>query len=252
MGKHMILVILFLRGISAFLQLGVMQRTSERDVIFDGLFMAMTTSDIIVAKMGGREVHTWVVLMASCIVMPGVHLLIVVFVAFYYIAVFADIMNHMNMPLLQVCRNVYCDGVFDLCHIGHKNAFRNALKYGNRLIVGVMGDGDCAVYKRSTVMSAEERATEVANCKGVAKVVVGAPCFGLTREYLQKHRIHIVCMGEEYMEKYPNPDDDPYYAVPRKMGITKVLPRTLGFSTSELIARIQASDPSALEKTSAT
>merc|ERR1719326_2076254 len=100
--------------------------------------------------------------------MPHLQFLMLFFTFSYQLAVFGDLMTHMNLPLLQVIKNVYCDGVFDLCHIGHKNAFRNALKYGNRLIVGVMGDDDCSVYKRSTVMSAEERAMEVANCKGVA------------------------------------------------------------------------------------
>eukprot|EP00811_Abedinium_folium_P033854 NODE_6787_length_1639_cov_3.355820.p1 GENE.NODE_6787_length_1639_cov_3.355820~~NODE_6787_length_1639_cov_3.355820.p1 ORF type:complete len:374 (+),score=94.54 NODE_6787_length_1639_cov_3.355820:334-1455(+) len=249
-SKHIILLILVLRSVAAFLQIDIMAITNERDVIFDGLFMAMITSDIIVAKMAGREIHPWVVLMASCIVIPGVHLIILAFVVFYYIAVFADIMNHMDMPLLQVCKNVYCDGVYDLCHVGHKNAFRNALVHGNRLIVGIMGDDDSAVYKRSSVMSAEERAAEVASCKGVAKVIVGAPCFGLTLEFLKKHRIHIVCMGEEYLERYPDPKDDPYYRVPRQLGITRTLPRTPGLSTSELISRIQSTDN--LAKKSAT
>ena len=37
----------------------------------------------------------------------------------------------------------------------------------------------------------------------------------------------------------PTPDDDPYYKVPRKLGIAVPLPRFDGLSTSELIQRIQ-------------
>jgi len=74
----------------------------------------------------------------------------------------------------------------------------------------------------------------------VTKVIPNAPCFGLTEEFIREHRIHRVAFGQEYLERFPNPDDDPYYKVPRKMGIAIPMPRTEGFSTSELIHRIQS------------
>jgi len=241
--NRMVLVILLLRAGSGWLRIDMIDTasTSERDVIFDGLFLSMVTSDLIVAKMAGRELHSWVVLMATMVVMPHLQFMILCFVIFYYIAVFGDLMNHMNLPLLQVCRNVYCDGIYDLCHVGHKNAFRKALKLGNRLFVGVIGDVDANNYKRPPVMSAAEREAEVASCKCVTKTISNAPCFGLTEEFILKHRIHVVAFGEEYAERFPDPEDDPYYKVPRKMGIARALPRTAGLSTSELIKRIQSS-----------
>merc|ERR1719387_506773 len=178
--------------------------------------------------------------MASMVVMPHLHFGILCFVVIYYMSVFGDLMYHMNMPLLQVSRNVYCDGVYDLCHVGHKNLYRRALALGNRLFVGVVGDEDANNYKRPPIMSAAEREAEVASCKCMTKVIPNAPCFGLTEEFIRRHRIHIVAFGEEYLERFPNPDDDPYYKVPRKMGIAIPMPRTAGFSTSELIARIQS------------
>jgi len=124
-------------------------------------FYSMVISDLIVAKMAGRQLHYYVVLMATTVVVPHLQFLILCFVTFYYIAIFADLMNHMNMPLLQACKNVYCDGIYDLCHVGHKNLFRHALTYGNRLFVGVIGDEDANNYKRPPVMSAAEREAEV-------------------------------------------------------------------------------------------
>jgi cytidyltransferase-like protein len=220
----------------------VCSAVTARDVIFDGLFLGMITSDVIVSKMASRELHVTVVLFASMVFMPHLQMLILCFVIFYYVAVFADLMHHMNLPLLQKCTNVYCDGVYDLCHIGHKNAFRKALAFGNRLFVGVVGDKDASEYKRPPVMSAAEREAEVRSCKGVTKVISNSPCFGLTVEFLKKHRIHVVCFGQEYLDRYPNPDDDPYYKVPRKMGIARPLPRTPSLSTSDLIRRIQSRD----------
>jgi len=243
---------MILRGVSAWVRLDLLvgAKIMRKDVILDGLFYSMVISDLIVAKMAGRQLHYYVVLMATTVVVPHLQFLILCFVTFYYIAIFADLMNHMNMPLLQACKNVYCDGIYDLCHVGHKNLFRHALSYGNRLFVGVIGDEDANNYKRPPVMSAAEREAEVSNCKCVSKVISNAPCFGLTEEFIREHRIHVVAFGKEYEDRFPDPDDDPYYKVPRKLGIAVPMPRTQGLSTSDLIKRIK--DVGTLEKKCAT
>lgn len=71
-------------------------------------------------------------------------------------------------------------------------------------------------------------------CRNVHEVIANAPCNGLTEEFIKKHNIHVVAHSVEY-----DKPDDKYYAVPRKMGITRVLPRTEGLSTSELIRRVK-------------
>ncbi|KAL9181330.1 hypothetical protein ACHAXT_010135 [Thalassiosira profunda] len=244
-SKFGIIFCLTMRLIPAvFLRLGFYPGTyglTAVDVVVDGLFLAVLTSDVTLAKMAGREIHPWVVLMSSAAILS--HATIIFLVIVYYIAVFADLCSYLNMPLMTVCRNVYCDGVYDLCHIGHKTLFRNALRFGNRLFVGVVGDKDASAYKRPPIMSHDERCAEVEACKSVTKVIENCPCFGLTKEFLDYHQIHVVAYGEEYLERYPNPDDDPYYAVPRKMGIAQPLPRTKGLSTSDLIKRIQKARP---------
>ena len=211
------------------------------DVICDGFFMALLTTDVMLAKMAGREIHPWVVLMSVCAVLS--HSTILSLVAVYYIAIFADLCSYLNMPLLSVCKNVYCDGVYDLCHIGHKTLFRNALQHGNRLFVGVVGDKDASSYKRPPIMTHDERCAEVEACKSVTKVIANAPCFGLTEEFINAHQIHVVAYGQEYLDRYPDPDDDPYYGYVRKIGIAKPLPRFDGLSTSELIKRVQNARP---------
>jgi len=237
-----ILASLLMRFIpAALMHTGIIFDLTILDVICDGFFMAVLTSDITLAKMAGREIHPWVVLMSMCAVLS--HSTILVLVIVYYIAVFGDLCAYLNMPLMTVCRNVYCDGIYDLCHIGHKVLFKRALAFGNRLFVGVVGDEDASSYKRPPIMSAAERCAEVEGCKSVTKVIPNAPCFGLTQEFLDKHQIHVVAFGEEYLEKYPNPDDDPYYGYVRKIGIAKPLPRTQGLSTSDLIKRIQKARP---------
>mmetsp|Transcript_81566 Transcript_81566/g.144033 ORF Transcript_81566/g.144033 Transcript_81566/m.144033 type:complete len:323 (+) Transcript_81566:53-1021(+) len=136
-------------------------------------------------------------------------------------------------------KNVYCDGIFDMCHIGHQNLFRNAAKHGTHVIVGVVGDKDANNYKRPPIMTAAERETQVLGCKCVSKVVHNALCFGMTEEFLKEHDIHVCAVGQEYFDRFPNPDDDPYYKVPRKLGMAVPMPRFDGLSTSELIKRVQ-------------
>mmetsp|Transcript_11054 Transcript_11054/g.24382 ORF Transcript_11054/g.24382 Transcript_11054/m.24382 type:complete len:280 (+) Transcript_11054:895-1734(+) len=246
-SKFGILLGLLMRsGPAVLIHFGLATDFSVLDVICDGLFMAVLTSDVALAKMAGREIHPWVVLMSTATLFS--HGVILSLCLVYYIAVFGDLCNYQNMPLLTVCRNVYCDGVYDLCHIGHKNAFREALRFGNRLYVGVVGDEDASHYKRPPIMTAKERCDEVEACKSVTKVIPNSPCFGLTQEFLDQHQIHVVAFGEEYEERFPDPDDDPYYRLPRKMGIARTLPRTQTLSTSDLIRRIQAARPASQKK----
>ena len=227
---------------AVFLWFGVLSfKLRAADIICDGFFMDVLAGDVTLAKMAGREIHPWVVLMSTAAVLS--HTTILALVIVYYIAVFGDLCSYLNMPLMTVCRNVYCDGVYDLCHVGHKTLFRNALAYGNRLFVGVVGDEDASSYKRPPIMTAEERCAEVGGCKSVTKVVPNAPCFGITQEFLDEHQIHVVAYGEEYLEKWPDPEDDKYYGYVRKIGIARPLPRTKGLSTSDLIKRIQRARP---------
>jgi choline-phosphate cytidylyltransferase len=240
--RKALLLVIFLRGIPAAFM--IINGASDfginmQDVICDGLFMGVVTSDLIVAKMAGRELHVWIVVMAAAVVVPHLQFVTFCMAVFYYASILTDLMVYFNLPFLTTAKNVYCDGVYDLCHIGHKNLFQAALKFGNRLFVGVCNDEDCAKYKRPPIMSAREREIEVANCKGVTKVIQNAPTFGLTEEFIKKHQIHVVAMGQEYIDRYPDPKDDPYYRYPREIGIARPLPRTLCLSTTELIKRVQ-------------
>jgi len=231
---------LLLRVCAALVRFASFGRVAKvpNDAIFDGVFLALLASDILVAKMSGRGMHTWMVPVALMVLLPQWQSLAVVFSVFYFVATFCDLVMHTNLPLFQVVKNVYCDGIYDLCHMGHKNAFETACKHGNRLFVGVVGDKDANNYKRPPIMSAAEREKEVSKCKGVTKVIPNAPCFGMTEEFIKEHRLHVVCFGREYLERFPNPEDDPYYKVPRQMGIAVPVDRYDGISTTGLIQRI--------------
>lgn len=234
-----VLITMMIYGFRRFVQLAFgLSDTSEHAFISDCLFLSAIATDLQVARMVGRGIHPVFPILALVKLLPQSHWLTNTFVGFYFLRLFHDLTVSLQVPLFRTCRNVYCDGIYDLCHIGHKKLFRRASALGDRLFVGVVGDKDANAYKRPPIMSAQEREVEVLNCKCVSGVIKEAPCFGLTEEFLRDHQIHVVAFGQEYLEKYPNPDDDPYYKVPRKMGIAVPMPRSQEISTSELIQRI--------------
>jgi len=202
------------------------------DLISQGLLISVVTSDIILAKMANRDLHPFIVIFAMLSILNN--FLILVLVGLYYIGTLYEISDFMHLSLFGITRNVYVDGVYDMCHLGHFNSFKKALSYGTRLFVGVLSDGDVARYKRPPIMTMEERAAVVATSKYVHKVIAPAPFPGIPEEFIKKYRIHIVCHSTEYAN-----EEDKYYVIPRKMGINRVMPRTEGMSTTELINRVK-------------
>lgn len=155
--------------------------------------------------------------------------------------------SHFQVPILAPVRNVFIDGVFDLCHVGHKRLMKGALSStrdrmsghhklagGNQLFVGVCGDEECVNYKRLPIMSTEERVREVENCGFAAVVIPYSPVKGVSREILEYYNIHVAFCSEEY-----DTANDTYYTVPRSMKILDTLPRTQGISTSDILKRIE-------------
>jgi cytidyltransferase-like protein len=205
-------------------------RLAPLSIIADGLFLSVITVDMIVAKMSDRDLHPWIVVFAMLSIMSD--FITILCLIFYYITLFVEISHYMDLNMFAVTINVYVDGAYDMCHLGHINSFKVALSYGTRLFVGVLSDEAIMAYKRKPIMTMEERCAIVATSKYVHKVIPDAPGKGIPEEFLRKYRIHIVCHSWEYDK--PN---DHYYAVPRKMGITRVTPRTEGVSTSALIKR---------------
>merc|ERR1719191_4633 len=93
----------------------------------------------------------------------------------------------------------------------------------------------CSGYKRKPIMTADERAAQVAGCKGVWKVLKNAPLETITNEFMEKYKIDRIAIGEEYLQK--DLKDDKWYKYPRESGKFVGLSRTEGISTSDLIKR---------------
>lgn len=200
-------------------------------IVGNAIILSIVSGDMIVSKMANKELHALIPVFVMMSLFNNY--LSIVLVCAYYVIVLSEIAYFMNIPVFNVMHNVYCNGVYDLCHVGHMNLFETASSYGTRLIVGVHGDGDVISYKREPVMSHNERCDIVSKCRFVSEVIPCAPLI-ITEDFIKKYNIHTVVCSVEY-----DSPDDKYYAIPRKMGILKVLPRTSGISTSGLISRLK-------------
>ncbi len=130
-------------------------------------------------------------------------------------------------------KRIYCNGVYDLCHIGHIKLFEQAANYGD-VVVGVHSDEDVSSYKRYPIQNTQERVQTVGSMKWVSQVIPNAPLI-TTLEFMEKNNLDYVLISSEY-----DSPDDHYYLEPRKADKLIVVPRYPHMSTSLIIQRIKS------------
>lgn len=124
--------------------------------------------------------------------------------------------------------------VADLFHFGHVNFLREARKLGDHLTVGVISDERAAGYKRTPVMTFEERAAVVAGCRYVDAVMKLDT--NVTDEFMRAHRfdyrIYAVASDEEEERNFATlwKDMDRTYF--------RRIPYTPSISTTQIIGRL--------------
>ncbi|XP_049849485.1 ethanolamine-phosphate cytidylyltransferase-like [Schistocerca gregaria] len=126
------------------------------------------------------------------------------------------------------------DGCFDMMHFGHANAFRQARELGDYLIVGVHNDAEVIANKGQPLMNEYERYTAVRSCQWVDEVVENAP-YVTSLKLIEQYGCSICVHGDDEILL---PDgSDPYWEI-KQAGRYRVIPRTQGISTTQLISRI--------------
>ena len=70
---------------------------------------------------------------------------------------------------------IYMDGVFDIIHSGHFNAFRQAQYLGDILVCGLNSDADVAKAKGKTLMDIKERSSLAGSSKWIGEVALDTP-----------------------------------------------------------------------------
>jgi choline-phosphate cytidylyltransferase len=131
---------------------------------------------------------------------------------------------------------IYCDGIYDLFHIGHMKSLEQAKKaFPNvYLLVGVCGDKVTHERKGLTVMNEWERAEAVRHCKWVDQVIEDAP-WTISQEFLDKHQIDFVAHDDI---PYADSSSDDVYQFVKKAGKFYATKRTEGISTTDIITRV--------------
>ncbi|KAG2485043.1 hypothetical protein HYH03_016142 [Edaphochlamys debaryana] len=133
---------------------------------------------------------------------------------------------------------VYLDGCFDMMHYGHANALRQAKALGDELVVGLINDAEILRCKGPPVMNEEERHTLVDAVKWVDEILTEVP-YDLKPEFVNdlftKHRIDYIIHGDDPCLL---PDGSDAYAHAKKLGRFKMVKRTEGVSTTDIVGRM--------------
>ncbi|KAK9832648.1 hypothetical protein WJX81_006957 [Elliptochloris bilobata] len=133
---------------------------------------------------------------------------------------------------------VYMDGCFDMMHYGHANAMRQAKGLGDELVLGLIPDSEILMAKGPPVMNDAERKTMVESVKWVDEVIEGVP-YELGPEFLaelfSKHAIDYVVHGDDPCLL---PDGSDAYAYAKKQGRFRMIKRTEGVSSTDIVGRM--------------
>lgn len=132
---------------------------------------------------------------------------------------------------------VYIDGVFDLFHRGHIESIKKCLKFGDEIIVGVVGDCDCSSYKRPPIFNEIDRTEIIKNIKFVKEVISPCPLV-ITKEFITSNKIDIIVHGFSNEEDFNKQKD--FFKIPIDLGIFRRIEYYDKISTTDLISKIKA------------
>ena len=144
-----------------------------------------------------------------------------------------------DQPIVHRPVRIYVDGCFDLFHVGHSNALRQAKACGDYLVVGLVPDHEILLNKGSApVMNEEERFAALSACKWVDEVIRNVP-YDLSVEWvdglLKGHKIDYIAHGDD---PCITKDGKDAYAYAKSIGVYKEFKRTEGASTTDIVGRM--------------
>lgn len=121
-----------------------------------------------------------------------------------------------------------------MIHSGHYNAFWQASKFGNFLVVGVCSDSDVIKAKGPTVYTEEEWADMIRECKWVHEVIVGVP-YTVTVNLLDKVNCNFYAHGDDIAV---NEFGEDACKEIKENGRYREFKRTWGVSTTNIVGKL--------------
>ncbi|KAI9039271.1 ethanolamine-phosphate cytidylyltransferase [Aspergillus affinis] len=129
---------------------------------------------------------------------------------------------------------LWVDGCFDFSHHGHAGAMLQARKLGNELCVGVHSDESILENKGPTVMTLQERVAAVEACRWVTRCVPHAP-YVTYLPWVSHYGCQYVVHGDDITS---DSDGNDCYRFVKAAGRFRVVKRTPGISTTDLVGRM--------------
>jgi ethanolamine-phosphate cytidylyltransferase len=126
------------------------------------------------------------------------------------------------------------DGCFDFAHHGHAGAMLQARRLGTELVVGVHSDEAILQNKGPTVMTLKERIAAVEACRWVTKAIPDAP-YVTYLPWISHYGCKFVVHGDDITSDSGGED---CYRFVKAAGRFKVVKRTPGISTTDLVGRM--------------
>ncbi|GAB1224576.1 hypothetical protein ENUP19_0207G0020 [Entamoeba nuttalli] len=134
---------------------------------------------------------------------------------------------------------IYVDGCYDMFHWGHANVIRQAcaaFDYQCVLVLGIVNNEIIEQHKGPTVMKEEERNIAVRSCQWVDEVVDGIPYWDTELFMMKDLHIDYVVHGDD-ISLNTTTGNNSYQAI-IDAGMMKIVPRTDGVSTTDIIYRM--------------
>ncbi|KAF9693723.1 hypothetical protein EKO04_008526 [Ascochyta lentis] len=129
---------------------------------------------------------------------------------------------------------IWVDGCFDFAHHGHAGAMLQARQLGSELLVGVHSDEAILENKGPTVMRLNERIMAVEACRWATKAIPHAP-YVTSLPWISHYGCHFVVHGDDITS---DSDGKDCYRYVKAAGRFKVVKRTPGISTTDLVGRM--------------
>ena len=142
---------------------------------------------------------------------------------------------------------IYCDGIFDLFHIGHLNHFRKIHSYFEmvygvkiQLLVGIISDNVAETYKRRPVLNEHQRFKMISSLVCVHDAII-TDMLVIDEEFINTYKVdHIV-------HSFCNPDDKQnqhsFFEVPIRLNKFIEIPYNYGVSTTDIIDTYYTNKP---------
>ncbi|KAF2742506.1 hypothetical protein M011DRAFT_472219 [Sporormia fimetaria CBS 119925] len=129
---------------------------------------------------------------------------------------------------------IWVDGCFDFTHHGHAGAMLQARQLGTELLVGVHSDEAILENKGPTVMRLDERIRAVEACRWATKAIPKAP-YVTSLPWITHYGCWYVVHGDDITSDSNGQD---CYRYVKQAGRFKVVKRTPGISTTNLVGRM--------------